>query len=112
MKLPFISVPENLSLSTKGKPLIPTYNLGWNDGQKVIVYRLKGNASKVSVDLPPVLSLTGDYPDTIEKVYNQFVFDVDVYTSAPILPGEFLAVEWLGQAYEVIQSDAICFFGE
>lgn len=112
LNLPYISVPVGLSLSKKAKSLIPTYNFGWSDEKKSIVYRLKGNASKLTVDLPVQLSFSGEYPEKIEKSYNQFIFDVDVFISEPILPDEFLPQEWLSQAYEAVKLDGKILFGE
>ena len=71
-----------------------------------------GNTGKLSVDLPPILAHTSDYPETIEKIYNQFVFDVDVFTSAPLLTGELIVIEWLEQAYDAVRTDGVKFFGK
>lgn len=109
-QLPYVVIPEKLSLSKHGKMLIPTFNFGWGDDKKGIVYRLKGNASKLTVDLPLQMSLSGEYPEQIEKVYNQFIFDVDVFISGPILPDEFLPQEWLVQAYEAVNMDGSTLF--
>ncbi len=113
LKLPYIAVPDGLTLAQGGKALMPTYNVGYSDGQKTTVYRLRGNASKLEIDLPPMLAFgDNEYPAKIEKVYNQFIFDADVFTSKPLSPGEILIDEWLNQAYDVVKSDAKCFFPE
>ena len=73
---------------------------------------MKGNFSTLTVDLPLQLSLSGEYPERIEKAFNQFVFDVDVHITEPVSPEEFLPKEWLGQAYEIVNADGITFFGD
>ncbi|MBK7804637.1 MAG: hypothetical protein IPJ55_18680 [Chloracidobacterium sp.] len=112
LQLPYVSVTDGLTLAESGRPVIPTYSVGYNDGQKAMVYRLMGNTGKLSVDLPPILAHTSDYPETIEKIYNQFVFDVDVFTSAPLLTGELIVIEWLEQAYDAVRTDGVKFFGK
>jgi len=110
-KTPYINCPDNLYLIDKGVPLIPTLAIGWRGEEKGITYRLKGNSGSIGLDLPLQMVATGDYPEHIEKVYNQVILDIDIYVHKPILPGQFFSGEWIKQAYDTVKKEGSKFFG-
>jgi len=108
----YIKFPNDLYLIGKGTPVIPNYMIGWKDEEKGINYRLSGKAEKFSFDLPLKLSASGEFQKTIEKTYNQVIFDIDIYLHNNILLGQFFSDEWIKQAFEIGKEEGFKFFGE
>jgi uncharacterized protein (TIGR04255 family) len=108
----YINFPDDLYLIEEGMPLIPSYAIGWQDEEKGISYRLKGKAEKLGVDLPLKLTAKGDFPNPVEKEYNQVILDIDIYIHKHISPGQFFSDEWIKQAHETAKIEGSKFFGE
>ena len=108
----YINFPHNLYLIKNGIPLIPNYAIGWQDEEKGIAYRLKGKAEKLGIDLPLKLTAKGDFPNFVEKEYNQVILDIDIYIHKHILPGQFFSDEWIKQAHKTAKEEGSKFFGE
>lgn len=108
----YINFPHDLYLIENGIPLIPSYAIGWQDEEKGIAYRLKGKAEKLGIDLPLKLTAKGDFPNFVEKEYNQVILDIDIYIHKHILPGQFFSDEWIKQAHTTAKEEGLKFFGE
>lgn len=109
---PYIKFPDNLHLSENGIPLIPNYAIGWQDEEKGISYRLQGKSGRLNIDLPIQLAATKEFPDSISKVYNQVILDIDIYIHKQISLGQFIPNEWIKQAHNTAKKEGSKFFGE
>lgn len=106
----YINFPENIYSLKDGNAIIPNYAIGWRNGEQGISYRLGGKSEVFSIDLPTRLVADGE-KESIKKVYNQVLFDVDIYLHDKILLGQFFVEEWIKQTNTVSKKEGEKFFG-
>ncbi len=107
--LRLLRVPEDKCFEISDHPVNPQYAVRWESDSKGVYVQVRAETRKLDFDPPPEVI---GHIEAVHKEMHGVTLDLDYYTVAAALPGQFDAVEWLRHAMHLVNRDTRYIFGD
>jgi hypothetical protein len=102
-----IKTPTGKYFNIEGDVILPQYAFVWQG--KSTALKVNMTVQDKTLDFNPLPNVDGIEP--YHSLKHELMIDMDYYTTAPILRGQFKVSEWLTQSYHLIKRDINKFIG-
>lgn len=99
--------PVGKHFNHSGEPIRPEWAFRWEEGGSGVHLRLRVDERKYDFDPP----LVWEGPDPVKKDRIALMYDVDWYTTAPVLVTQMSFADWIKQCVHVVNRDSDAFLG-
>jgi hypothetical protein len=102
-----MKIPSGKHFNIDGKLFLPQYAMVWEGKSTAMKVNLLVRDKKIDFDPSP----NTDDIRPFHFLKHELMIDLDYYTLAPILRGQFNVSEWISQSYHLIKRDIKGFLG-